>query len=104
MEAVELAEALRALAAPSRLKIMELLKSHPYCVRALTARLDISQPAISQHLAVLKQAGLVDADKEGTMVHYRVNPERFEQVMKALGSVGRFRFPEAAKVDTEKSF
>lgn len=100
MDAAELAEALKALAAPSRLKIMELLQSHPYCVRALTVRLDISQPAVSQHLAVLKRAGLVDADKEGTMVHYRVNPERFEHVVKALGVVGRVRFPEAAKVGT----
>jgi DNA-binding transcriptional ArsR family regulator len=98
METAELAEALKALAAPSRLKIMELLQSHPYCVRALTVRLDISQPAVSQHLAVLKRAGLVEADREGTMVHYRVNPERFEDVVKALGILGRVRCPETTKV------
>ncbi len=84
MKKEELAGALKALAAPSRLKIMELLQSHAYCVRALTVRLDISQPAVSQHLAVLKRAGLVEADKAGTMVHYRVNAERFGQVMHAL--------------------
>ena len=100
MEVAELAEALRALAAPSRLKIMELLQSHPLCVRALTMRLDISQPAVSQHLAVLKRTGLVDADKEGTMVHYRVNTERFEQVMRALGVVGRVGYRETARGDT----
>ncbi len=100
MEAAELAEALRALAAPSRLKIVELLQSHHYCVRALTIRLDISQPAVSQHLAVLRRAGLVSADKEGTMVHYRVNAARFDQVMTALGDVGRLRFPKAASVHT----
>jgi ArsR family transcriptional regulator len=98
MEVTELAEALKALAAPSRLKIVELLQSHPYCVRALTLRLDISQPAVSQHLAVLKQAGLVDADREGTMVHYRVNRARFEQVVEALGAAGRVRSAKAAKV------
>jgi len=100
MEAVELAEALRALSAPSRLKIMEILQAHPYCVSALTVRLDISQPAVSQHLAVLKRAGLVEADKEGTMVHYRVNAARFKEVVNALGIVGRVRFPETVKVDT----
>jgi DNA-binding transcriptional ArsR family regulator len=78
---------------------MDLLHSHQYCVRALTARLDISQPAVSQHLAVLKRAGLVEADREGTMVHYRVNPKRFEEVMKALGVVGRVRLPDTEKVD-----
>lgn len=98
MEAAELAEALKALAAPSRLKIVELLQSHPYCVRALTVRLDISQPAVSQHLAVLKQAGLVDADREGTMVHYRVNRARFEQVVEALGAAGRVPTAKAARV------
>jgi DNA-binding transcriptional ArsR family regulator len=99
MDAGELAEALRALSAPSRLKIMKLLKAHPYCVSALTVRLDFSQPAVSQHLAVLKRAGLVEADKEGTMVHYRVNTERFGKVVNALGIVGRVRFPETEKVD-----
>jgi DNA-binding transcriptional ArsR family regulator len=100
MEAIELAEALKALSSPSRLKIMELLQAQPFCVRALTVRLDVSQPAVSQHLAVLKRAGLVDADREGTMVHYRVNLERFAHVVEALGLVGRTRFPEAEKVGT----
>ncbi len=88
MNTEELSKALRALAVPSRLKIVELLRAHPYCVNALTMRLDISQPAVSQHLAVLKRAGLVDASKVGTMVHYRVSAERFERVMAALGAVG----------------
>ena len=89
METAELAEALKALALPSRLKIVELLRSRRYCVRALTMRLDISQPAVSQHLAVLRRAGLVEAERNGTMVHYRVNLQRFEQVMTALDAVGR---------------
>ena len=91
MESIQLSEALRALAVPSRLKIIELLRGHSYCVRALTMLLDISQPAVSQHLAVLKRAGLVDAEKEGTMVHYRVNGQRLQEVMNAIGSVGMSR-------------
>ena len=100
METVELAEALKAIAVPSRLKIIDLLRSHSYCVKGLTVRLDISQPAVSQHLAVLKRAGLVDADKDGIMVHYRINPERFEQVLTALGATGLVRSVEAAKADS----
>ena len=100
METFELAKALKALAVPSRLKIVELLRQHPYCVRALTMQLDISQPAVSQHLAVLKRAGLVDADREGTMVHYRVNSRRFEQVTQALGVVGRTAHREVANTET----
>ena len=94
-----MAAALKALAVPSRLRIIELLQSHPYCVSALTMRLDISQPAVSQHLAVLKRAGLVDSEKNGAMVHYRVNPKRFEQVMKALAVVGRIGLRGAAETD-----
>jgi ArsR family transcriptional regulator, arsenate/arsenite/antimonite-responsive transcriptional repressor len=98
MDTVELAGALRALAAPSRLKIIELLQTRSFCVRALTARLDISQPAVSQHLAVLKQAGLVDSDRKGTMVHYRVDRERLEAVMNALAVVGKVGVPGSARV------
>ena len=87
----ELARVLKALAVPSRLRIVGLLRSHPLCVRALTTQLDISQPAVSQHLAVLKRAGLVDARKEGTMVHYRVNAKRYQAAINALGVVGAAR-------------
>jgi ArsR family transcriptional regulator, arsenate/arsenite/antimonite-responsive transcriptional repressor len=99
MNTIELAEALRALAVPSRLKIVELLQTHPYCVGALALWVGISQPAVSQHLAVLKRAGLVDADREGTMVHYRVNRHRFEQVSKALEIVGHAGHRKTAKAD-----
>ncbi len=43
-------------------------------VKELTARFDISQPAVSQHLATLKEAGLVNARREGRCVYYRVRP------------------------------
>jgi ArsR family transcriptional regulator, arsenate/arsenite/antimonite-responsive transcriptional repressor len=88
MNVDDLTQALKALGVPSRLKIIELLRMHSYCVRALTMKLDISQPAVSQHLGILKRAGLVDADKDGTMVHYRLNAGRFVQVVTELGAVG----------------
>lgn len=88
MNAKELSEALKALAVPSRLKIMELLSTRSYCVNALTARLGISQPAVSQHLAVLKRAGLVDTSKAGTKVHYRVSTGKLVRVLEALAAFG----------------
>ena len=88
MDTDELSRACKALAVPSRLKIMELLRRYSYCVGALTRRLGISQPAVSQHLAVLKRAGLVDAHRVGTMVHYRVNAKRLERVTDAIGELG----------------
>ena len=63
-----------ALADPSRRAILEVLTGGEAAVKDLTARFDISQPAVSQHLAALKDAGLVDARREGRCVYYRVQP------------------------------
>src|SRR3954469_13668451 len=64
----------QALADPSRRAIFESLTSGEAAVSVLTARFDISQPAVSQHLAALKEAGLVDGRREGRRVYYRVDP------------------------------
>ena len=64
----------QALADPSRRAIFESLTRGEAAVKDLTARFDISQPAVSQHLANLKAAGLVDARREGRRAYYRVQP------------------------------
>jgi DNA-binding transcriptional ArsR family regulator len=63
-----------ALGDPSRRAIFETLSRGEVGVKDLTARFDISQPAVSQHLAVLKEAGLVQDRREGRRVFYRVEP------------------------------
>ena len=64
----------QALADPSRRAIFQALTRGEVAVKDLTARFDISQPAVSQHLATLKEAGLVDARRDGRCVYYRVQP------------------------------
>lgn len=64
----------QALADPSRRAIFESLTRGEAAVKDLTSRFDISQPAVSQHLAALKDAGLVNARREGRCVYYRVEP------------------------------
>jgi DNA-binding transcriptional ArsR family regulator len=64
----------QALADPSRRAIFELLTRGEAAVKDLTARFAISQPAVSQHLATLKDAGLVNGRREGRCVIYRVEP------------------------------
>jgi DNA-binding transcriptional ArsR family regulator len=64
----------QALADPSRRAIFESLTRGEAAVKDLTARFDISQPAISQHLATLRAAGLVHGRREGRCVYYRVEP------------------------------
>lgn len=62
----------RALADPSRRRIFESLTRGEAAVMDLTARFDISQPAVSQHLAALRRAGLVKGRRQGRRVYYRV--------------------------------
>ena len=64
----------RALADPTRRAIFERLAGGEAAVKDLTAAFDISQPAISQHLATLRRAGLVSERREGRLVYYRVEP------------------------------
>jgi DNA-binding transcriptional ArsR family regulator len=63
-----------ALGDPSRRAIFESLTRGEAAVKDLTARFDISQPAVSQHLATLQDAGLVKGRREGRCVYYRVEP------------------------------
>jgi len=63
-----------ALGDPSRRAIFESLARGEAAVKDLTAQFDISQPAVSQHLAALKDAGLVNGRREGRCVYYRVDP------------------------------
>lgn len=64
----------QALADPSRRAIFESLTRGEAAVKELTARFHISQPAVSQHLARLQEAGLVQGRREGRCVYYRVEP------------------------------
>jgi DNA-binding transcriptional ArsR family regulator len=63
----------QALADPSRRAILESLTRGEAAVKDLTDRFEISQPAVSQHLAALKDAGLVRGRRHGRCVYYRVN-------------------------------
>ena len=64
----------QALADPSRRAIFESLTRGEAAVKDLTARFEISQPAVSQHLSALKAAGLVKARRDGRFVYYQVQP------------------------------
>jgi DNA-binding transcriptional ArsR family regulator len=68
------AEALQALADPTRRSVLEQLRGGPRAVGEIAARLPVSRPAVSQHLRVLKEAGLVTERQNGTRRLYRVDP------------------------------
>lgn len=62
----------KALAHPSRLMMLEALQDHEMCVCELTALVGADQSTVSKHLAILKQAGLLETRKEGSMIFYRL--------------------------------
>jgi ArsR family transcriptional regulator, virulence genes transcriptional regulator len=66
------ADILRMLASPRRLEILHRLAAGPCEVGRLADELELSQPNVSQHLAVLRGSGLVDAERVGRVVRYRI--------------------------------
>ena len=87
-KAATLAEAFKALADPVRLQLLNLIAtadSGEACACDLVEPVGKSQPTVSHHLKVLREAGLVEADKRGTWVWYSVVPTRLEDLRRALG-------------------
>jgi DNA-binding transcriptional ArsR family regulator len=89
----------QALADPSRRAIFESLTHGEAPVKDLTARFDISQPAVSQHLAALKAAGLVDARREGRCVYYRVQPRGMKPLIDWISHYRAFWLEHVDRLD-----
>jgi len=68
-------QALQALGDPTRRSVLEQLRDGPRAVGEIAARVPVSRPAVSQHLRVLKEAGLVTERQNGTRRLYRVDPD-----------------------------
>jgi DNA-binding transcriptional ArsR family regulator len=67
--------ALRAIAEPRRRQILELVREHELSAGEIASQFEVTRPAISQHLGVLKEAGLVDERRNGTRRLYRARPQ-----------------------------
>lgn len=75
---------LRILSVETRLRMLSLLAKRSLCVGALARQLGVSQGAVSQHLKILREAGLVTAERKGYYVHYRVDRQTVAQWQRAL--------------------
>jgi ArsR family transcriptional regulator, arsenate/arsenite/antimonite-responsive transcriptional repressor len=83
----ELAARFKALADPTRVAIVNSLSAaDEVCVCNLTATFELSQPTISHHLKILREAGLVESTRRGTWAYYRLVPEAIEALRGALGA------------------
>ncbi len=87
--AAELAGRLKALSDPVRLRLLSVVASHAggeACVCELSAGIDLTQPTISHHLKVLRSAGLLESERRGSWVYYRVVPQALQQLSEILGT------------------
>jgi ArsR family transcriptional regulator len=81
------AQVFKALGDPVRLRLVSLIGAHQggeVCVCDLTTAFDLTQPTISHHLKVLRQAGIIDSERRGTWVYYRLVPAALERMATLL--------------------
>ena len=78
------AELLKALAHPSRLKIIGFLSSGKKCVKHIWEALDLPQPNVSQHLSVLRNKGILGYKREGSIVCYYIKNKKALKIYKLL--------------------
>lgn len=88
---------LRALAAPVRIAIVLQLRESSRCVHELVDALGVAQPLVSQHLRILKAAGVVAGERTGREVHYRlVDHHLAEIVLAAVAHAGEYSMSETS--------
>ncbi|WP_438292631.1 ArsR/SmtB family transcription factor [Streptomyces sp. HUAS TT7] len=100
-QAVELAKVFKALGDPVRLRLLSMIASRDggeICVCDLTPAFDLSQPTISHHLKLLRQAGLIDCERRGTWVYYWLLPEMTDRLAGLLTRPAGKPLPSSAEV------
>ena len=80
-------QSLKALADEKRLKILRMLLNSDLCVGALANHLGVSKPAVSQHLQILRKAGLVKGEKRGYWTHYMVDRHALARIAADLNEL-----------------
>lgn len=87
--AAGLAQVFKALGDPVRLRLVSLIGAHQggeVCVCDLTTAFDLTQPTISHHLRVLREAGIITSERRGTWVYYRLVPAALERTAALLSA------------------
>lgn len=94
-----MSEVYKALADPTRRRILQLLRSREMTAGDIAGNFDLAKPTLSGHFAVLRQAGLVSSEKTGTTIIYRLNVSVLEEALMAL--LDAFRLNEADRASGE---
>jgi len=94
----DLVAGFKALADPTRLDIFRLIAAQqaPLCVCDVVDRFDVSQPTISHHLKVLREAGLITVSRRGVWAYYAADPRGLALLRESLGAIAPPRLAEAS--------
>ena len=84
---MDLAIMLKALGEPTRFSVFQYLLIRKHCVRSLSRKLGISESAVSQHMKVLKEAGLVYGERYGYHIHYLPKQEALDELSRAFAAM-----------------
>lgn len=114
MRATVMSQNLKALCDVNRIRILEILVQGEHCVSDLVKRLEIDQPKVSHHLAILRSAGVIRSRRDGRHINYSIRPNVHQRNVSPNGPVDvfdleelsvTFRFHELAapSIEIEKS-
>jgi DNA-binding transcriptional ArsR family regulator len=95
----------KALADPTRRRVLELLRERPMAAGELSAHFDVSKPTMSAHFAVLREANLVQADRHGKIILYRLKLSVLEDALLGFARTFGFSIPldAATAADSTRS-
>ena len=90
----------KALSDPTRRQVLQLLRKGPLSAGELSDQFDVSKPTMSAHFAVLKEADLIAADKQGTTITYRLRLSVLEDALLAFADSFGIGFPSLSAVES----
>lgn len=103
-DAADLARVFKALGDPVRLRLLSMIASRAggeVCVCDLTPAFDLSQPTISHHLKLLREAGLIESERRGTWVYYRLVPGETDRLAAILTRPADIAWPASGQPTIE---
>jgi ArsR family transcriptional regulator len=87
MKYSEFAPAFKAMSDEKRLKIIDMLSNGSLCACKILGQFDFTQPALSQHMKILVDAGLVSGVREGNWMHYSLVKEKYEEIINFVNQI-----------------
>ncbi len=93
----------KALSDPTRRRVLQLLRERPMTAGELADEFDLSKPTMSAHFAVLREANLIDADKQATTITYRLKMSVLEDALLGFAETFEFESPVSRNIEERET-